>query len=106
MKIRVEVEVGPTELREFLGLPDVTGIQQEALEAVSRKLKRGSPGADPVAVLRGFMPSGLLSMEELQRLLLKALEAGESVTVKRSASRAKAKAKTRSKGRKKATSRK
>jgi hypothetical protein len=52
------------------------------------------------------MPSGLLSMEEWQRLLLKALEAGESVTVKRSASRAKAKAKTRSKGRKKATSRK
>ena len=106
MKIRVEVEVGPTELREFLGLPDVTGIQQEALEAVSRKLKRGSPGTDPIAVLRGFMPSGLLSMEEWQRLLLKALEAGESVTVKRSASRAKAKAKTRSKSRKKATSRK
>lgn len=106
MKIRVEVEVGPTELREFLGLPDVTGIQQEALEAVSRKLKRGSPSADPIAVLRSFMPTGLLSLEEWQRLLLKALEAGESVTVKRSASRAKAKAKTRSKSRKKPSSRK
>ena len=32
MKIRVEVEVEPTELREFLGLPDVSSLQQDALD--------------------------------------------------------------------------
>ena len=37
MKIRIEVEVGPTELREFLGLPDVSGIQEEAIESLDRR---------------------------------------------------------------------
>jgi len=89
VKIRVEVDVKPTELREFLGLPDVTGIQKDALDALSRGLKRGTSGIDPVAVLRGFLPSGLLSPDEWQRLLLKALDGGETVTVKRGASRSK-----------------
>ena len=97
MKIRVEIEVGPTELREFLGLPDVTGIQKDALETLARKLKRDSSEVDPLAVLKGFMPADLLSVQEWQRLLLKALEAGEAVTVKRSATRAKAKARSRKK---------
>ena len=101
MKIRVEIEVGPTELREFLGLPDVKGIQQDALEVLARKLKRESTGVDPLAVLKGFMPTSLLSVEEWQRLLLKALEAGEAVTVKRSASGSKAKARSKTRARKK-----
>lgn len=83
MKIRVEVDVKPTELREFLGLPDVKGVQQDALDAISRGLKRGTSSIDPLAVLKGFVPAGLLSPDEWQRLLLKALETGEAVTVGR-----------------------
>jgi hypothetical protein len=91
VKIRVEVDVKPAELREFLGLPDVTGIQKDALDAVSRGLKRGTASVDPLAVLKGFLPAGLLSPEEWQRLLMKALEAGEAVTVKRGSASGKAK---------------
>jgi len=97
VKIRVEVDVKPAELREFLGLPDVTGIQKDALDALSRGLKRGSSSVDPISVLKGFLPSGLLSPEEWQRLLLKALEAGEAVTIKRGAPASKAKSRTRRK---------
>jgi hypothetical protein len=62
VKIRVEVEVGPTELREFLGLPDVASVQQEALDAVVKKLRSGAAGSsDAVAILRGMLPDGLLS---------------------------------------------
>ena len=48
MKIRIEVEVEATELREFLGLPDVSGLQEEALDALSRGLRKGTEGLDPV----------------------------------------------------------
>lgn len=82
MKIRVEVEVGPTELREFLGLPDVASVQQEALDAVVHKLRSGAAsGADAIALLRGMMPEGLTSIGEWQRLIGRALQTGRPVTV-------------------------
>lgn len=97
MKIRVEVEVEPTELREFLGLPDLSGVQEDALDAISRRLRSGGEGIDPMAILRGFVPSGLLSVEEWQRLLRRALESGEA-TAEKTVSRAK---KTSKRGRSK-----
>lgn len=82
MKIRIEVEVGPTELREFLGLPDVAGVQQEALDALTRKLRSGAAGgADAIAVLRGLVPESLGSLGDWQRLIGRALQTGRPVTV-------------------------
>ena len=82
MKIRVEVEVGPTELREFLGLPDVASVQQEALDAVVKKLRSGAAGSsDAVAILRGMLPDGLLSVGDWQRLIGRALQSGRPVSV-------------------------
>jgi hypothetical protein len=82
MKIRVEVEVGPTELREFLGLPDVASVQQEALDAVVKKLRSGAAGStDAVAILRGMLPDGLLSVGDWQRLIGRALQTGRPASV-------------------------
>lgn len=88
MKIRIEVEVGPTELREFLGLPDVSDVQQEAIKALSRKLRSGAAGgADAVAVLRGLVPGTLGSLGSIgsltdwQRLIGRALQTGRPVSV-------------------------
>lgn len=82
MKIRIELEVGPTELREFLGLPDVASVQQEALDAVVHKLRSGAAtGADAVALLRSILPDSLLSLSEWQRLIGRALQTGKPVTV-------------------------
>jgi len=80
MKIRIEVEVGPQELREFLGLPDVSHLQKEALEAVAKRVRTGAAsGADAMAVLKGLVPEGLFSIGEWQRLAMKALQTGEGI---------------------------
>ena len=76
MKIRVEFDIKPKELREVLGLPDVSGIQKEAIETLARKLQSEAEEFDPMAILRGVVPTGLLSVEEWQKLFLKALQAG------------------------------
>jgi len=83
MKIRLEVEVEATELREFLGLPDVTGIQEEALEALSRGLRKGTEGLDPFSILKSFVPASLLSLDEWQGLLRRALESGGMAEVEK-----------------------
>jgi hypothetical protein len=82
LKVRIEIEVGPTELREFLGLPDVAGIQQEALDSLVRKLRSGAAtGSDAITVLRGMVPEGLTSLSEWQRLIGRALQTGRPVHV-------------------------
>lgn len=110
MKIRIEVEVGPTELREFLGLPDVAGIQQEALEAVAHKLRSGAAsGSDALAILRGLVPEGLMSLTEWQRLIGRAMQTGRPVTVETSVTPGKNKATARrapARGKKKSATRK
>jgi hypothetical protein len=93
MKIRIEVEVGPTELREFLGLPDVAHVQQEALELLLKKLRSGAAsGGDALALLRGMVPESLLSLSEWQRLIGRALQTGKPVTVETTVTPAKSRA--------------
>jgi hypothetical protein len=93
MKIRIELEVGPTELREFLGLPDVASVQQEALDAVVHKLRSGAAtGSEAVAILRGMMPENLTSLGDWQRLLARALQTGRPVTVETTVTPSKASA--------------
>lgn len=40
MKINVEIDLTPEELRRFMGLPDVQGIQQQMLESFTDNLTR------------------------------------------------------------------
>ncbi len=74
MKIKIEVDIGPTELREFLGLPDTSEMQRELLQVAQKKFQAGVENIDPVALVKGWMPLSLLSVEQWQRRLAKALE--------------------------------
>ncbi|HUS24703.1 MAG TPA: DUF6489 family protein [Candidatus Binatia bacterium] len=38
MKIKVEIDLQPEELRRFLGLPDVAGIQEEVLQFLRERV--------------------------------------------------------------------
>lgn len=42
MQIRVEIEVTPEELRRFLGLPDVTGLQEDIISFLRDKVGAAS----------------------------------------------------------------
>ena len=42
MQIRVEIEVTPEELRRFLGLPDVSGLQEDIISFLRDKVGAAS----------------------------------------------------------------
>ena len=67
MKIRVDIETTPQEMRTFFGLPDVEPLQNELLEQVRRNMQAGLKGFDPSTLLAPFLPSNLQSLEALQR---------------------------------------
>lgn len=61
MKIKIEIDVLPEELRRFLGLPDVAGLQEEIIQFIRERV-----AADPA----GFV------LDNLQQI-------GRSRTVRR-----------------------
>lgn len=73
MKIRVDVDISPKELREFLGLPDVEPLQQELLERVRENLRSGQEGYDPAALLKPLLPANLAVLEQMHKSLWGAL---------------------------------
>jgi Family of unknown function (DUF6489) len=68
MKITVDVDVSPQELRAFFGLPNVEPLQQEMLDIVRRNMAAGMEGFDPVALLKPWLPQHLQSVDALQRM--------------------------------------
>ncbi len=38
MKVNIEVDMTPEELRRFMGLPDVTGIQQQLIDQFAQRV--------------------------------------------------------------------
>ena len=46
MKINVEVDLTPEELRRFMGLPDVGGIQKQMLEQFAQGISESSEQRD------------------------------------------------------------
>ena len=67
MKISVDVEATPKELREFFGLPDVQPLQEEMLSKVRENMSKGMAGFDAVTLLKPFLPEHLQSMEGWQK---------------------------------------
>lgn len=66
MKITIDVDITPRELRTFFGLPDVKPLQDEMLDRIRDKMRKGAEGFDPVTLLKPLMPQGMQSIEALQ----------------------------------------
>lgn len=67
MKIKLDIDATPQELRIFFGLPDVTPLQNEILENLRERMVSGAEGYDPLTLLRPFLPEGLQSLETAQK---------------------------------------
>ena len=67
MKIRIDVDITPQELREFFGLPNIQPMHDELIAKIRENMLRGVEGFDPATLMRPFMPEHLRSLESLQK---------------------------------------
>ena len=72
MKIRIDFDVSPEELRTFFGLPDVKPLQEDMLEKVREGLSSGSAGLDAIGMMAPYLAPNLQAMEGFQRALWQA----------------------------------
>ena len=70
MKISVDIDCTPDELRGFFGLPDVKPMQEQLLKEVEERMRASLKSLDPEAMLKTWLPAGLKGFEQLQELFL------------------------------------
>jgi uncharacterized protein DUF6489 len=74
MKFNVEVDCTPEEARRFLGLPDVTPIQDMMSDHIQERVKTAMTMFDPESLLKTWFPMGTGGMEHFQSAIKAASE--------------------------------
>ncbi len=57
MNIKIDIELTPQELRQFIGLPDVAGLQDDMIQFVREKVTKGVENVDVDALKQGIQSS-------------------------------------------------
>jgi len=68
MQIKIEIDVKPEELRRFLGLPDVAGLQDDVLQFLREKVGQVNDNFNPTDFVKGNLEL-LKQSPALKRLL-------------------------------------
>ncbi|HJU19157.1 MAG TPA: DUF6489 family protein [Stellaceae bacterium] len=70
MKIKLDIDCTPEEMRAFFGLPDVGPMQQRLLQQLQERLSAALPTMDPEAMLNTWLPATMKGFEQLQQMFL------------------------------------
>ena len=70
MKINIEFDMTPEELRRTMGLPDVQEFQQEVMKTMMEKMVSGEEGYDALSLFQPMMKEGLNGMEQMQKTMM------------------------------------
>jgi hypothetical protein len=68
MKIKLDIDCAPDEMREFFGLPQVKPLQEELLKQVQERLRASINVMDPETMLKTWLPATLKGFEQLQEM--------------------------------------
>lgn len=74
MKITINVEATPEEVREVMGLPEVKGLYDELLVKVKDQMEAGAEGYDPLSLLKPYLGS-TTSVDQFQKLMAQMMSA-------------------------------
>lgn len=69
MKITVDLDITPEELRKLFGLPDVEAFQRELMDDIRKRMATGAEGYDPIKLFQPYMSGTLASWDLFQKAL-------------------------------------
>jgi hypothetical protein len=73
MKIKLDIDATPVEMRVFFGLPDVSTLHDEMLSMLRERMRAGAEGYDPLTLMSAFIPQGVQGVEALQKMFWEAM---------------------------------
>ena len=69
MKVNVEIDCTPAEARAFLGLPDVTSLNEHLMEEVKKRLEANLAMAAPDEIMKNWLAFGGAAQEQFAKLM-------------------------------------
>ncbi len=63
MKMTIEIECSPVEARQFMGLPDVTALNEHVVGELQRRTMANLQMMAPDALMKSWMQMGLQTQE-------------------------------------------
>jgi len=69
MKISIDIDCTPEEARRFLGLPDVTAVQEALMAEIHKRMMAAMESADAEAIMKAWVPLGVQGLEAFQKML-------------------------------------
>ena len=83
MKVSVDVDLTPEELRRLFGLPDLSPIQALVVERITRQVEKGMDSNLLAGITRSIITGGVQSWEAYQKLLSGILSASKPSEAKK-----------------------
>ncbi|WP_295389215.1 DUF6489 family protein [uncultured Thiodictyon sp.] len=69
MKITVNFDITPEEMRKLFGLPDVEAFQRQLMDDIRERMMTGAEGYDPVKLFQPYMAGTMASWDMFQKFL-------------------------------------
>ncbi|OWK29168.1 DUF6489 family protein [Sphingomonas mucosissima] len=77
MKISIEIDCSPEEARRFMGLPDLTPLQDRYVGLLQKSMEQTTIGPDAVdAIIKGWAPMGEAGTAMWRRMFETATKSG------------------------------
>ena len=69
MKMNVEIDCTPAEARAFLGLPDVTGLNDHLVEEMKKRMDANISAMQPEELMKSWTSYGVQAQDQFRRLM-------------------------------------
>jgi 2-iminoacetate synthase ThiH len=76
MKMTIEVDCTPEEARRFMGLPDVTGLNDKLVEEMGKRIEANINLLSPEEFMKNWMAFGAGAQEQFRKLMEAGLNTG------------------------------
>jgi Family of unknown function (DUF6489) len=76
MKITIDIDCTPQEVRAFLGLPHIEPMQDALIARMQERLAKSLETMDPDALMRLWLPGGVQGLAEIQERFWNQLMSG------------------------------
>jgi hypothetical protein len=69
MKITIDFDITPSEMRRLVGLPDVEAFQKQMMDDIRERMMGGADGYDPIKLFQPYVASTMASWDMFQKML-------------------------------------
>lgn len=75
MKMTIEIDCTPQEARTFLGLPDVSGLNDKLIEEMQKRMSANMAMLSPDELIKNWTAFGVGAQEQFRNLMSAAVDA-------------------------------